>query len=234
VTTVINRSPSESVDVGPASIELRSGESRPVPSRPAARMGRKATSNAKGSSASTLRTVAARAFFTAFLVVAALLFFFLAIGPRVLNYQTSTMLTGSMSPGINSGDVVVSVKTPVAELKVGDVITYSIPIDDHHIETHRVMSIERDDAGTTSVTTKGDANPGLDPWSAVLTQDYIYTQAGVVPHLGDVIRALRQPFVQPVILYGGSVLLVVVLLTSIWRKPADDGSAEAKDVAGAS
>lgn len=163
--------------------------------------------------------LAGRAVFTVLLVVAALVFLFLAVGPRFLNYQTSTMLTGSMSPGINPGDVVVSVRTPLSELEVGDVITYSIPIDDHRIETHRVVSIKRDDTGSTSVTTKGDANPGADPWNAVLSEDYVYTQAGVVPYLGDVIRALRQPLIQTLLLYGASALLVVVLLTAIWQKP---------------
>ncbi len=163
--------------------------------------------------------VAGRAVFTLILIFAALVFLFLAVGPRFFNYQTSTMLTGSMSPGINPGDVVVSVRTPVSELKVGDVITYSIPIDDHRIETHRVASIKRD-AGATSVTTKGDANTGADPWTAVLSEDYVYTQAAIVPHLGEGIRALRQPLVQSVLLYGASALLVVLVLTAIWRKPA--------------
>ncbi|MCB5273926.1 hypothetical protein BJG92_01452 [Arthrobacter sp. SO5] len=162
-----------------------------------------------------------RAVLTLTLVVAALLFLFLAVGPRFLNYQTSTMLTGSMSPGINPGDVVVSVRTPVADLETGDVITYSIPVDDHRIETHRVTGLNRDDAGVTSVTTKGDANPGPDPWTAVLSQDYVYTTAGIVPYLGDGIRALRQPLVQTVLLYGAPALLVGVLLTSIWGKPAE-------------
>ena len=205
-----------------------------MPLRPAAEARRRAASILLERSVPKLGVVAGRGVFTAFLVLAALLFLFLAVGPRVLNYQTSTMLTGSMSPGINPGDVVISVKTPVSELEVGDVITYSIPIDDRRIETHRVISIKRDDAGVTTVTTKGDANPGPDPWTAVLSGDFVHTQAGVVPHLGDVIRALRQPFVQPLILYGGSALLVVVLLTSIWGKPADDGggSTPEKDRAG--
>lgn len=169
---------------------------------------------------------AGRAVLTLSLLLAALVFLFLAVGPRFLNYQTSTMLTGSMSPGINPGDVVVSVKTPVSELKVGDVITYSIPIDDHRIETHRVASINRDSSGATSVTTKGDANPGPDPWTAVLSEDHVYTEAGVVPFLGDGIRALRQPLVQSVLLYGAPALLVVLLLRSIWGKPAGSDAEE--------
>lgn len=181
----------------------------------------------RGRLVSTAAGMAGRAAFTILLIVAALVFLFLAVGPRFLNYQTSTMLTGSMSPGINPGDVVVSVRTPVSELKVGDVITYSTPIDDHRIETHRVASIKRDDAGATSVTTKGDANAGADPWTAVLSEDYVHTQAGVVPYLGDVIRALRQPVVQSVLLYGASALFVVVVLTAIWKKPAERASGPA-------
>jgi signal peptidase len=253
VTTVIDPNPRQSLGLGsasdaPGSLPFRPAAFQPAPSRPAlfqpAPSRRALTRPAVGASrraapkprwrsaSKQLGVVAGRTAFTVFLVLAALLFFFLAIGPRVLNYQTSTMLTGSMSPGINPGDVVVSVKTPVSQLNVGDVITYSIPIDDRRIETHRVMSIKRNDAGVTTVTTKGDANPSRDPWVAVLSEDYVYTQAGVVPYLGDLIRALRQPFVQPLILYGGSALLVAVLLTSIWGKPADSGSpAPEKDVA---
>ena len=55
----------------------------------------------------------------------------------------------------------------------------------------------------------------------MLSEDYVYTTAGVVPYLGDGIRALRQPLVQSVLLYGAPALLVVVLLTSIWGKPAE-------------
>jgi signal peptidase len=179
---------------------------------------------------SAFLAVAGRTVFTGILVLAALVFLFLAVGPRFLGYQTSTMLTGSMSPEINAGDVVVSVKTPLSELKVGDVITYSIPIDDRRVETHRVQSIKRDDAGGTSVITKGDANPGPDPWTAVLSEDYVYTKAAVLPYLGNLIRAMRQPILQSMFLYGGSALLVVIVLTSIWGK--SDEPAPAAPAAG--
>ena len=196
---------------GPGLSETRPGRGR--------RRAAEASTKARRPASKAVAAVA-RAVLTVTLVVAALLFLFLAVGPRFLNYQTSTMLTGSMSPGINPGDVVVSVRTPVSELKVGDVITYSIPVDDHRIDTHRVTGINRDPAGLASVTTKGDANPGPDPWTAVLTEDYVYTTAGVVPYLGDGIRALRQPVVHTLLLYGAPALLVLVLLTSIWGKPA--------------
>lgn len=76
------------------------------------------------------------------LVIGAILaFLFLAIGPRFLGYQTATMLTGSMAPSIVPGDVVVTTRQPVADVQVGDVISYHIPVEDHRVETHRVIEV---------------------------------------------------------------------------------------------
>ncbi len=199
-----------SPDAGSTARGRRRAETGRRPADEPGRMGR------VGSVASMI----GRSLLTLTLVVSAVLFLFLAIGPRVFGYQTSTMLTASMSPEINPGDVVVSVQKPTADLQVNDVITFSIPIDDHRIETHRIVSVDRDEAGTTSVTTKGDANAGPDPWKAVLTEDYVYTKAAVVPYLGSAIRALREPPVQSTLLYGAPALLVLMLLKSIWSKPA--------------
>ncbi|MFH5877375.1 signal peptidase I [Arthrobacter sp. NA-172] len=100
---------------------------------------------------------------TALMVAAVAAFLFLAVGPRILGYQTSTMLTGSMAPLINPGDVVITVPVPVADLKVGDIITYHIPVDDQRVETHRIIELAVNSQGTATVRTKGDANNGADP-----------------------------------------------------------------------
>src|SRR6478736_6871216 len=73
----------------------------------------------------------------------ALAFLAIAVGPHLFDYRTSTMLTGSMAPGINPGDMVVTQPKPTADLEVGDVISYQIPVEDHRVETHRVASIEK-------------------------------------------------------------------------------------------
>lgn len=151
---------------------------------------------------------------------AAALFLFLAVGPRFLGYQTSTMLTGSMAPLINPGDVVVSVKIPTAQLAVGDIITYRIPVDDQRVETHRVVEVTRNPGGAAAIRTKGDANNGADPWTAVITDDSVYTTAAVIPHLGDAIRALRSPAARTALMVGAPVLLLAIGLSSIWGRPA--------------
>lgn len=155
---------------------------------------------------------------TGLFIFAVAAFLMLAIGPRILGYQTSTMLTGSMSPLINPGDVVVTVPTPVSEIRVGDIITYHIPVEDNRVETHRITKITTNADGTTAINTKGDANNGADPWTATLQGQTVDRHVATVPVVGQAIRALRQPVVQNSLIYGAPAVLVIGLLSSIWRK----------------
>lgn len=161
---------------------------------------------------------------TAVLVTALAGFLFLAIGPRFLGYQTATMLTGSMAPLINPGDVVVTVPTPVAEIRTGDVITYRIPVEDHRVETHRVTEVLVNKDGSTTVRTKGDANNGADPWTATLNGTAVDRHVLTVPYVGQAIRVLRQPAILNAFMYGAPAVLVAGLLASIWRKSPEGAS----------
>ncbi|MFK0009044.1 signal peptidase I [Paenarthrobacter sp. NPDC090520] len=158
------------------------------------------------------------------LVLAALVFVFLAIGPRILGYQTSTMLTGSMAPLINPGDVVVTVPTPVKDIKVGDIITYHIPVEDQRVETHRITEITTTADGGVAVQTKGDANNGIDPWIATLQGQTVDKQVATIPYVGNAIRALREPIVLNILMYGAPAVLVIGMLASIWTKDSAKAS----------
>lgn len=162
---------------------------------------------------------------TTLLVAAALAFLAMAVGPRILGYQTSTMLTGSMSPLINPGDVVVTAPTPVNQIRVGDIITYHIPVEDQRVETHRVTEITANPDGTFSVQTKGDANNGIDPWLATIKTDTVDRHVATIPYIGTAIRALRTPAVTNTLMYGAPAVLVVGMLTSIWRKKPEESAA---------
>lgn len=168
----------------------------------------------------------ASAMATAALVVALAAFVFLALGPRVAGYQTSTMLTGSMAPLINPGDVVVTAPTPVSGIRVGDIITYHIPVEDHRVETHRVTEVLVNKDGATAVRTKGDANNGVDPWTATLQANTVDRHIMTVPFMGQAIRTLRQPVVLNTLMYGAPAVLVITLLASIWRKDPEPPASE--------
>ena len=159
--------------------------------------------------------------------LAVLTFLVLAVGPHLLGYRTMTMLTASMAPGIDPGDVTIVTPIAISEVTEGMVITYHKPIDDHSLVTHRVVSVETGPDGAVQVQTKGDANNAIDPWTATLQGDTAYEVRAVIPELGHLIQALRAPVVTQVLLYGAPALLAGWLLMTIWRPTREEEEGKA-------
>ena len=169
----------------------------------------------------SLRPIARRALAlvaTLVLLLTGLALLVMTAGPRVLHYRTATMLTGSMAPTIDPGDVVVDTAEPATSLAVGQIVSYHIPVDDHHVESHRVTWVHVLASGSVEFRTKGDANPTADPWTA---QSSPHQQVWVVRHVlrrvGSVIRLLREPWLQTALTRVLPVLLVLSVLLAIWR-----------------
>jgi signal peptidase I len=158
----------------------------------------------------------------AILGLAIVAFAVLAVGPHVFGYRTMTMLTSSMAPQIEPGDITIVTPIAVSEVTEGMVISYHIPVGDHSVVTHRVVSVESGPAGTVTVQTKGDANEAVDPWTAQLQGNTAYQVRAVIPEAGHLIQALRTPMIAPVLLYGAPTLLVGWLLLSIWRPTREE------------
>ena len=76
------------------------------------------------------------------------------VQPSFLGYKFFVVLTGSMSPTLDVGDLVIVKDTEPEAISVGDVITYSVGND--NVVTHRVKDIMNDD--TLQFVTQGDAN----------------------------------------------------------------------------
>jgi signal peptidase I len=150
------------------------------------------------------------------LAVALLALLGLAVGPRLLPYRTTTMLTGSMVPLIDPGDVAVVVAEPAARVRPGDVLTIQAPTDDHRVVTHRVIEVKHTDAGIF-IRTKGDANGGADPWLAKLEGDTVWRYRFTIPHLGTAIRTLRSPLAHTVLVLGVPAVLVLWVLVGVWK-----------------
>ena len=191
-----------------------------------------------GTTAGTARTTASWKRFLAQLsrwtvrlvmLLAIVVFAGLAVGPHVLGYRTMTMLTGSMSPGIDPGDVIVVTPLPISEVQAGMVISYHIPIDDHRVVTHRVTDVTHTPDGTVTVQTKGDANDAPDPWQATLQGDTAWQVTAVIPDLGNLIHALRTPVLSQALVYGAPALLAGWLLLTLWTPTrTEDTDTEAR------
>ena len=168
-------------------------------------------------------------FTTMILVAGVFALLFMTVGPRVLHYRTATMLTGSMVPTINPGDIVLDTQEPSADIAVGQIISYHIPIDDHRVESHRVIWVRHLASGAVLFRTKGDANTAPDPWTAKVETPTVWRVRTVLPLVGSVIRALRQPIVHLLLAIALPAVLVLMLLVSIWRPSRTDGAGTDSD-----
>jgi signal peptidase len=149
------------------------------------------------------------------------MFLLIGVAPRTGRFQVLTVLTGSMAPETPGGSLAVVGPKERHDLRVGDVLTYAIPVDDHRVVTHRVIEV-RQTQRSTIVRTKGDANDAPDPWVAELTEPTVWTERFAVPHAGAAIAALRSPWAQRL----GQLapfLLALSFLRALWcrGRPAD-------------
>lgn len=141
----------------------------------------------------------------------------LGVLPHLGLYRTLTVLSASMQPTFSPGDVVVVRPEPIQQLRVGQVISYAVPVGAHQVETHRVVAILRGQ-GTSSpvIQTKGDNNTVVDPWTAQLHGSTVWRLEAVVPKAGYAINVMRGRTFHliSVILIPG--LLAIVALARLW------------------
>lgn len=145
-----------------------------------------------------------------------LLLAFLAIGPRTGLYRPVTVLSDSMRPTFSRGDLVVGTPTPLEKLRVGQVISFQIPVGDHRVETHRIVEMLGAGGPRPVVHTKGDANTAPDPWNAELVGDHAWVVSASVPKLGLLIVWMRDPMIRLLALFLAPALLAARMLFRIW------------------
>jgi len=120
------------------------------------------------------------------LIVAAGLVAALVVVPKVMHGMSLTVLTGSMEPNIDPGDVVVTRGVDVASaanLRIGDVITFLPYPDDPTLVTHRITGKSINSSGTWFIT-QGDNNNALDSWGPVGDFQVRGVVAYVIPKVG--------------------------------------------------
>src|SRR5437763_9634735 len=151
------------------------------------------------------------------LLVATVALVGLALLPRTGWYRPVTVLSGSMRPAFSPGDMVVLTPEPLADVRVGQVISYRIPVGDHHVQTHRVIKVVRG-GGNPLVRTKGDANNAADPWTAELHGTTAWRVRAVLPNLGWAVFWFRSPLVHDVTVMLAPFLLALLGIAQIWRR----------------
>jgi signal peptidase len=104
--------------------------------------------------------------------------------PLAIHATPFTVLTGSMSPSMPPGTLVVSKVVDAADIQIGDVVTYQLSSNEPEVVTHRVVGVGSTSEGERQFVTRGDANNvDDDPVRAVQVRGKVVYH---VPYLGYV------------------------------------------------
>ncbi len=161
--------------------------------------------------------VVVRGLFGGIVVFSLLVLLLLGVLPRTGWYRPMTVLSGSMQPSFHAGDLVIVRPKATGDVRVGDVITYNIPVADHHVESHRIVDILRRSDNRLVFRTKGDANNAVDPWTAAVEARRLWIVSFSLRWFGWPIVWMRDPLVHKLAIYGGAGLAALLKLISIWR-----------------
>jgi signal peptidase len=114
-----------------------------------------------------------------------------AISPAILTSQFgfgfSPILTGSMQPSANAGDVYITRLVKASEVSVGDVIAVNNQVTGTYY-SHRIEEI-RNLNGTLRITTRGDANDSAD------REPYMVSPTGTISQVQYRVPVIGRPMV---------------------------------------
>jgi signal peptidase I len=137
--------------------------------------------------------------------------------PLALGDHSYVIRSGSMTPTIETGDVVVT--EPIAPLsaRVGQIVTFKDPDGSGRLLSHRLRAVHRR-GEKVSFVTQGDANTGQERWSVPIDGE-IGRVLYRVPKIGFALVWTKMPIGQIGLIVIPALLLSVLLLGLIWRRP---------------
>jgi signal peptidase len=136
-----------------------------------------------------------------------------AVFAPYLGWRIDVILSGSMSPTLGVGGLVVTRPVSPTDVEAGDIITYCSPIDGKLV-THRVIEIRG--SGRLLFQTKGDANEDPDPY-AVPSENVGGKVCLYLPLLGYMAHFLKEPLVLLLSIAIPGSVIIVTEMRNIWR-----------------
>lgn len=136
--------------------------------------------------------------------------------PWVTGGRSFTVMSGSMHPTIDTGDVVVDGGIAARDARVGDIVTFPDPAGGDRLLTHRVRSIAPGPRGTLAFTTQGDANNAPERWT-MARDGHLGHVLVRIPAAGRALALTRTREGHLVLFSLPLLLLFVWLMHFIWR-----------------
>ena len=119
-------------------------------------------------------------------------------------FQPLVIRSGSMTPTLSVGDIVISRAVPPTRVRAGDIVTFERPDGGGGLITHRVRTATEVGA-TVRFETRGDANSVSEHWT-VPSSGAIGLDVLRVPRVGWSVHALQSVWVR----------IGVIVLVSLW------------------
>jgi len=141
-----------------------------------------------------------------------LTFLIASVLPLAFGDRSLVVRSGSMTPAIDTGDVVTVHPIAPASARVGDIVTF----ENHgKLTSHRVRSMGAS-GNDMLFTTQGDANTGQEHWK-VPVNARIGRVLYRVPKLGFVVVQVQSPIGRFFLIILPALLLACSVLRKIWR-----------------
>ena len=137
------------------------------------------------------------------------------VAPSLVGGRSLTVMSGSMEPALRVGDIVINSKVSPADVRVGDIVTFSDPEGTGKLITHRVRRVRIAD-GTAHMVTKGDKTNSVERWDVPARGSFGRVEFRV-PLLGFLVFWLHGPLARLGLIVVPALLLAGFELWRIWR-----------------
>ncbi len=122
--------------------------------------------------------------------------------PKLAGYKFMYVLTGSMSPSVKAGDMIVTRTVDVKDLKEGDIITFRTV--DNTLITHRILRVNEDG----SFITKGDSNNVEDIDLKAHRENIVGRYFFKIPKGGYIIKFIQSPIGLIIFIFIPAIMLI--------------------------
>jgi signal peptidase I len=139
----------------------------------------------------------------------------LATLPLAFGMHTYAVQSGSMTPAIDTGDLVIVRSISPTDARVGDIVMFNDPEGGDRLISHRVRALNRR-GGRSYFLTRGDANTGFEHWNVPDTGtigEIVYR----VPKLGFMLGRIGSWQGRITLVVLPALILMVLGLIRIWR-----------------
>lgn len=126
------------------------------------------------------------------------------------------VLSGSMVPTFDPGDVIFVSEVAPEDVEVGDIITFRARVGSTTLFTHRVIEV-LEDGGRLRWRTQGDANEDPDPFvihPEMLVGEYDFQ----IPYWGHLVNAIRSKLGYVVFILLPAAIVIVREFVKLYRE----------------